>query len=114
MILTFGVDYASDPEHVRAMLRFQRNGAIAFDYGNNIRAQALQGGVLDAFDIPGFVPEFIRPLFCRGKGPFRWAALSGEAYDIAATDALALDMFKDDEALCRWIRLAGERLAAST
>jgi urocanate hydratase len=101
---------AAMAEHVRAMIRLQRNGAVTFDYGNNIRAQALQGGVVDAFDIPGFVPEYIRPLFCRGKGPFRWAALSGDPADIAATDALALDMFKDDEALCRWIRLAGERV----
>ncbi len=97
-------------EHVRAMLRFQRNGAIVFDYGNNIRAQAERAGVTDAFDVPGFVPEYIRPLFCQGKGPFRWAALSGDPSDIAATDALALDMFGDDAALCRWIRLAQERV----
>ena len=81
-------------------------GAITFDYGNNIRAQAAKAGVDDAFDIPGFVPEYIRPLFCEGKGPFRWAALSGDPADIAATDDLALEMFADDEALCRWIRLA--------
>jgi urocanate hydratase len=97
-------------EHVRAMLRFQRNGAIVFDYGNNIRAQAERAGVADAFDIPGFVPEYIRPLFCQGKGPFRWAALSGDPSDIAATDALALEMFANDAALCRWIRLAQERV----
>jgi urocanate hydratase len=102
---------AAMAEHVRAMLRFQRNGAIVFDYGNNIRAQAQKAGVPDAFDIPGFVPEYIRPLFCQGKGPFRWAALSGDAKDIHATDDLALDMFRDDEALCRWIRLARERVA---
>jgi urocanate hydratase len=102
---------AAMAEHVRAMLRFQRNGSIVFDYGNNIRAQAQQGGVADAFDIPGFVPEYIRPLFCQGKGPFRWAALSGDAADIAATDDLALEMFRDDAALCRWIRLARERVA---
>jgi urocanate hydratase len=102
---------AAMADHVRAMLRLQRNGAVAFDYGNNIRAQALNGGVPDAFDIPGFVPEYIRPLFCRGKGPFRWAALSGDPADIAATDALALEMFHDDEPLCRWIRLARERVA---
>ncbi len=77
---------AAMAEHVRAMLRFQRNGAIVFDYGNNIRAQAQHGGVEDAFDIPGFVPEYIRPLFCQGKGPFRWAALSGDPADIDATD----------------------------
>jgi urocanate hydratase len=97
-------------EHVRAMIRLQRNGSVVFDYGNNIRAQAQSAGVTDAFDIPGFVPEFIRPLFCEGKGPFRWAALSGDPADILATDALALDMFKDDPALCRWIRLAQERV----
>ncbi len=87
---------AAMAEHVRAMLRFQRNGAIVFDYGNNIRAQAQHGGVEDAFDIPGFVPEYIRPLFCQGKGPFRWAALSGDPADIDATDELALELFKDD------------------
>ncbi len=97
--------------HVDAMLAMQRAGAVAFDYGNNIRAQAQQAGVARAFDIPGFVPEYIRPLFCEGKGPFRWAALSGDPADIAATDALALEMFKHDEALCRWIRLASERVA---
>ena len=97
--------------HVRAMLALQARGAIAFDYGNNIRAQAEKAGVTDAFAIPGFVPEYIRPLFCRGKGPFRWAALSGDPADIAATDRLALEMFKDDEPLCRWIRLASERVA---
>jgi urocanate hydratase len=101
---------AAMAEHVRAMLALRRRGAVAFDYGNNIRAQARAAGVDDAFDIPGFVPEFIRPLFCVGKGPFRWAALSGDPADIAETDRLALDMFRDDEALCRWIRLAGERV----
>jgi urocanate hydratase len=97
--------------HVRAMLDLKSRGAVTFDYGNNIRAQAQKAGVANAFDIPGFVPEFIRPLFCRGKGPFRWAALSGDPADIAATDALALEMFADDSALCRWIRLASERVA---
>jgi urocanate hydratase len=97
--------------HVRAMLDLQARGAIAFDYGNNIRAQAEKAGVSDAFRIPGFVPEFIRPLFCRGKGPFRWAALSGDPADIAATDRLALEMFADNAPLCRWIRLAAERVA---
>jgi urocanate hydratase len=98
-------------EHVRAMLELQKRGAVTFDYGNNIRAQAQKGGVANAFDIPGFVPGYIRPLFCRGKGPFRWAALSGDPADIAATDRLALEMFADDEPLCRWIRLASERVA---
>jgi urocanate hydratase len=97
--------------HVRGMRALQERGAITFDYGNNIRAQAEKGGVADAFAIPGFVPEYIRPLFCRGKGPFRWAALSGNPADIAATDRLALEMFAADEALCRWIRLAAERVA---
>ena len=97
--------------HVRAMLAFKQRGAVVFDYGNNIRGQALAAGVADAFEIPGFVPEYIRPLFCEGKGPFRWAALSGDPADIAATDDLALDMFADDAALCRWIRLARERVA---
>ena len=102
---------AAMAEHVRAMLAFKRQGAITFDYGNNIRAQAEKAGVADAFEIPGFVPEYIRPLFCEGKGPFRWAALSGDPADIRATDDLALRMFSGDAALCRWIRLAGERVA---
>ena len=97
--------------HVEAMLALQARGAVAFDYGNNIRAQADRAGVSQAFRIPGFVPEYIRPLFCQGKGPFRWAALSGDAADIDATDELALQMFADDEPLCRWIRLARERVA---
>ena len=97
--------------HVCAMLDLQKRGAITFDYGNNIRAQAVKGGVANAFDIPGFVPEYIRPLFCEGKGPFRWAALSGDPADIHATDQAALEMFAHDEALCRWIRLASERVA---
>src|SRR5262245_12369027 len=98
-------------EHVRAMLDLQRRGSIVFDYGNNIRAQAQQAGVGDAFDIPGFVPEYIRPLFCEGKGPFRWAALSGDPADIAATDRAVLDQFPHDEALTRWIPMAAERVA---
>jgi len=97
--------------HVSAMLELQRRGAVTFDYGNNIRAVAVQAGVKDAFDIPGFVPEYIRPLFCEGKGPFRWAALSGDPADIHATDRAALEMFADNAALCRWIRMAGERVA---
>jgi urocanate hydratase len=102
---------AAMAEHVRAMLALKRAGAVTFDYGNNIRAQAEKAGVADAFEIPGFVPEYIRPLFCQGKGPFRWAALSGDPADIAATDALALEMFADNAPLCRWIRLAAERVA---
>jgi urocanate hydratase len=97
--------------HVRAMLELQARGAVTFDYGNNIRAQAEKAGVREAFQIPGFVPEYIRPLFCRGKGPFRWVALSGDPADIAATDRLALEMFADDASLCRWIRLASARVA---
>jgi urocanate hydratase len=95
---------------VRAMLALKRRGAVTFDYGNNIRKQAEIAGVADAFEIPGFVPEYIRPLFCEGKGPFRWAALSGDPADIHTTDDLALEMFKDDQALCRWIRLARDRV----
>jgi urocanate hydratase len=97
--------------HVEAMLALQRRGAVTFDYGNNIRAQAVKAGVAAAFEIPGFVPEYIRPLFCEGKGPFRWAALSGDPADIDATDRAALEMFGHDEALCRWVRLARERVA---
>jgi len=97
--------------HVAAMLELQRRGSVTFDYGNNIRAQAVKAGVANAFDIPGFVPEYIRPLFCQGKGPFRWAALSGDPADIHATDRAALEMFRDNAALCRWIGLAGERVA---
>jgi urocanate hydratase len=96
--------------HVEAMLALQRNGAIAFDYGNNIRKMAFDAGVKDAFDIPGFVPEYIRPLFCEGKGPFRWVALSGDPNDIRRTDDLALELFPDDQTLNRWLRLARDRV----
>src|SRR5215203_4888077 len=94
--------------HVEAMLALKVRGAVTFDYGNNIRAQAMHAGVKNAFDIPGFVPEYVRPLFCEGKGPFRWAALSGDPEDIHVTDRAALEMFAADEPLCRWIRLARE------
>ena len=97
--------------HVRAMLDLQRQGAVTFDYGNNIRGEALDHGVLDAFEIPGFVPEYIRPLFCEGKGPFRWVALSGDPGDLHRTDELVLDLFPDNEHLARWIRLAQDRVA---
>lgn len=97
-------------EHVRAMLELQKRGAITFDYGNNIRTQAKKAGVENAYDIPGFVPEYIRPLFCEGKGPFRWVALSGDAQDIARTDALALELFPDNAILARWMKLAKERI----
>jgi urocanate hydratase len=97
-------------EHVRAMLAFQAGGAVTFDYGNNIRGQAVKAGVADAFQIQGFVPLFIRPLFCEGRGPFRWAALSGNPRDIAATDRAVERLFPENESLQRWIRLAGERV----
>jgi urocanate hydratase len=101
---------ASMATHVRAMLDLREAGVVTFDYGNNIRGQAKEAGVADAFDIPGFVPEYIRPLFCEGKGPFRWAALSGDPRDIAVTDELILSEFAHDEPLCRWIRLAAEKV----
>jgi urocanate hydratase len=96
--------------HVEAMLALQARGAITFDYGNNIRTQAKKAGVEKAFDIPGFVPEYIRPLFCEGKGPFRWVALSGDPADIARTDQLALELFPANETLKRWMKLAKERI----
>jgi urocanate hydratase len=101
---------ASIAVHVEALLELQRRGAVTFDYGNNIRAQAVEAGVADAFRIPGFVPEYIRPLFCEGKGPFRWAALSGDPEDIYRTDQAVLDTFPEDEALARWLRLAREKV----
>jgi urocanate hydratase len=102
---------ASAVVHVQAMLELQRQGAVSFDYGNNIRTVAFDAGVKDAFAIPGFVPEYVRPLFCEGKGPFRWVALSGDPKDIARTDELVLELFPDDEHLKRWINLARERIA---
>jgi len=93
-------------EHVRAMLELKNRGAVTFDYGNNIRGEALANGVKDAFDIPGFVPEYIRPLFCDGKGPFRWAALSGEPEDIYRTDRAVMETFPENKPLCRWIEKA--------
>ncbi|HVF50876.1 MAG TPA: urocanate hydratase [Pyrinomonadaceae bacterium] len=101
---------ASMARHVEAMLALQRAGAVAFDYGNNIRKFALDAGCADAFRIPGFVPEYIRPLFCEGKGPFRWVALSGDREDIRRTDDLALELFPEDATLNRWLRLARERV----
>jgi urocanate hydratase len=98
--------------HVEAMLALRGRGAVAFDYGNNLRGQvADRRGLARAFEIPGFVPEFIRPLFCKGSGPFRWAALSGDPADIAATDRAVLEAFPRNESLARWIRMAGERVA---
>jgi urocanate hydratase len=102
--------YQAMASHVEAMLVLKNRGARAFDYGNNIRGQAQRAGVRDAFEIPGFVPEYIRPLFCLGKGPFRWAALSGKPADIYATDEAVLKEFPEDEALARWIRKARERV----
>ncbi len=103
--------YFSMAAHVRTMRTLQDRGALTFDYGNNLRGQAQKAGVADAFQIGGFVPLFIRPLFCEGKGPFRWAVLSGDPEDLAATDAAILAEFPEDEALGRWIRLARERVA---
>ena len=96
--------------HVEAMLAMQRHGAVAFDYGNNIRKRAFDAGCLQAFEIPGFTPEYIRPLFCEGAGPFRWVALSGDPADIYRTDRLALELFPDNPVLTRWIHLARERV----
>ena len=96
--------------HVRAILELQKRGAVAFDYGNNLRGQAQDAGVGNAFDYPGFVPAYIRPLFCEGKGPFRWVALSGDPEDIYRTDETVLRLFPEDEALCRWIKLAREKV----
>jgi urocanate hydratase len=101
---------ASIALHVKAMLELQRRGAITFEYGNNIRAQAIDAGVADAFRIPGFVPEFIRPLFCEGKGPFRWAALSGDPEDIFRTDQAAMDCFPENADLNRWLKLARSKV----
>ena len=103
--------YASMAAHVRAMLALQERGAVTFDYGNNLRGQARKAGVENAFGFPGFVPEYIRPLFCEGKGPFRWAALSGDPHDILETDRALLELFPGDATLRRWIPLAQERIA---
>lgn len=98
--------YRAMGEHVQAILDLKKKGAVAFDYGNNLRAQAEKAGIKDAFSYPGFVPAYIRPLFCEGKGPFRWVALSGDPEDIYRTDELVLNMFPENEALCRWITMA--------
>lgn len=97
--------------HVKLMLEMQQKGAITFDYGNNLRGQAYEMGLKNAFDFPGFVPAYIRPLFCEGKGPFRWAALSGDPQDIYETDKLILELFPENKALARWIKMAQERIA---
>lgn len=103
--------YRSMAEHVTLMVELMDRGAVTFDYGNNLRAQGQKGGAPRAFDFPGFVPAYLRPLFCLGKGPFRWVALSGDPEDIYRTDQAVLEMFPDDEPLCRWIRMARERVA---
>ena len=103
--------YATMAEHMRALLELQRRGAVAFDYGNNLRGQAQKAGVADAFRVGGFVPLYIRPLFCEGKGPFRWAALSGDPEDIRTTDRALLELFPDNAGLRRWLALAEERIA---
>jgi urocanate hydratase len=103
--------YATMADHMRALLELQRRGAVVFDYGNNLRGQAKKAGVEDAFQVGGFVPLYIRPLFCEGKGPFRWAALSGEPEDIHTTDRALLELFPEDAALRRWLDLAGRRIA---
>lgn len=103
--------YDSMRRHVELMLELQSKGAITFDYGNNIRARAQERGLANAFDFPGFVPAYIRPLFCEGKGPFRWAALSGDPADIAVTDELIAHMFPENKSLQRWLKLAKERIA---
>ncbi len=105
------LSYKSMSHHVLMMLELQKRGAITFDYGNNLRGRALENGVLNAFDFPGFVPAYIRPLFCEGKGPFRWAALSGDPEDIFTTDKLILELFPENEGLKRWITMAQERIA---
>jgi urocanate hydratase len=101
---------ATMADHVRAMLALQERGAHTFDYGNNLRAEAQEGGVENAFDVPGFVPAYIRPLFCEGKGPFRWVALSGDPEDIYETDRVIAELFPEDKALHRWLKMARERV----
>ena len=96
--------------HCEQMIELQALGADTFDYGNNLRGHAKQAGLENAFDFEGFVPKYVRPLFCEGKGPFRWAALSGDPADIAVTDQIIMELFPEDEALCRWIRMAAERV----
>lgn len=103
--------YDAMAKHVKLMLEMQQKGAITFDYGNNLRGRALEVGIDHAFDFPGFVPAYIRPLFCEGKGPFRWAALSGDPEDIRVTDELMLELFPNDKGLHRWLKMAQERIA---
>lgn len=105
------MSYESMKLHVELMLVLQKRGAVTFDYGNNLRARALERGLQNAFDFPGFVPAYIRPLFCEGKGPFRWAALSGDPADIAVTDEVILNLFPENKSLQRWMKMARERIA---
>ena len=105
------LSYASMKKHVELMLQLQAKGAVTFDYGNNLRARASEAGLKNAFDFPGFVPAYIRPLFCEGKGPFRWAALSGDPYDIRVTDDVMLSLFPENEGMVRWIKMAREKIA---
>jgi urocanate hydratase len=105
------LSYESMRKHVELMLELQKMGAITFDYGNNIRARAKERGLENAFDFPGFVPEYIRPLFCEGKGPFRWAALSGDPEDIKVTDELMMELFPENTGMIRWMKMAKEKIA---
>lgn len=105
------LSYASMKKHVELMLQLQAKGAVTFDYGNNLRARASEAGLKNAFDFPGFVPAYIRPLFCEGKGPFRWAALSGDPEDIRVTDDVMLSLFPENEGMVRWIKMAREKIA---
>ncbi|HSN08495.1 MAG TPA: urocanate hydratase, partial [Hanamia sp.] len=105
------LSYAAMKKHVELMLALQTKGAVTFDYGNNIRARAYEAGLKNAFDFPGFVPAYIRPLFCEGKGPFRWAALSGDPEDIRVTDDVMMELFPENEGMIRWIKMAQEKIA---
>ncbi|MDP3665674.1 MAG: urocanate hydratase [Sediminibacterium sp.] len=105
------LSYDSMKLHVELMIELQKRGAITFDYGNNLRARALERGLTNAFDFPGFVPAYIRPLFCEGKGPFRWAALSGDPADIAVTDEVIINLFPENKSMLRWMKMARERIA---
>ncbi len=105
------LSYAAMKKHVELMLALQNKGAVTFDYGNNIRARAYEAGLKNAFDFPGFVPAYIRPLFCEGKGPFRWAALSGDPEDIRVTDSVMMELFPENEGMIRWIKMVQEKIA---
>lgn len=105
------LSYASMKKHIELMLELQKRGSITFDYGNNLRARAFEAGLKNAFDFPGFVPAYIRPLFCEGKGPFRWAALSGDPEDIRVTDTVMMELFPENEGMIRWIKMAQEKIA---